>query len=70
MSKAATARAATRKRAPARTVSRRTLSPANRQIRRWLEEWMKTPPLESEEFWRAFKRDLRENRFNLRKPTR
>jgi hypothetical protein len=35
-----------------------------------LEEWMKSPPLETAAFWRAFKRDLRDNRFNLRKPAR
>ena len=67
MSRSATARVPG-KRPQTRTLSPRTMSPENRQTRRWLEEWMKTPPLESEEFWREFKRELRENRFNIRKP--
>jgi len=67
MGKAATARAAGR-RPPARAVSTRTLPPANREALRWLEEWMKTPPIETEAFWRDFQRELRKTRFNLRKP--
>ena len=67
MSRAATART-TGRRSPARTVSTRQLSPANREALRWIEEWMKTPPIESEAFWRDFQRELRQNRFNLRKP--
>jgi len=66
MTKAATARTSV-KRPTGGTLRARTITPENREIRRWLEDWMKTPPVENEAFWREFKRELRENRFNVRK---
>lgn len=56
-----------RKRPARRAISTRTLSPANQAALRWLDAWMKSPPLEDEAFWREFDRDLRQNRMDLRK---
>ena len=57
-----------KRRSASRGVPARRLSEANAAACRWLEEWMKKPPIESESFWRAFQRELHENRFNVRKP--
>jgi len=67
MSKTATARATTRQ-PPHRAILTRRLSSANREAIRRLEEWMRTPPVETEAFWRDFERELKQNRLSLRKP--
>jgi hypothetical protein len=66
VSKTATARASG-KRPPGRTLSTRTLSPANRAALSWLDAWAKTPPIEDAAFWRDFERELKQNRMTLRK---
>ncbi len=67
MGKTATARQQSRRRPPRRVLPTRKLSPENQSALRWLDEWMKSPPLEDEAFWREFERDLRQNRMTLRK---
>jgi len=66
MGKTATARV-TRRPPPGRAVARRAIPAANREAILWLEEWMKTPRMETDAFWREFQRDLRQNRVTFRK---
>ena len=48
---------------------RKRLSAKNRAAIKLLDEWMSKPDDMGEEWWAEFEKDLRENRFTLRRET-
>lgn len=53
-------------RPPARAMK---VTPTNQEAIRIVKEWMSSPPIHDKAFWDDFERELRENRFNLRRPS-
>lgn len=50
------------------TSETRKIPELNIEAIRWLDAWAKKPPSHDVAFWDDFERELKQNRFNLRRP--